>query len=379
MKVLVIDPWCRDEYEVYTIGFCEGMSQYVDLTLISNYYETRISNNYKIVPLFFKKSQIMKRSAVRQIIRGLEYIKNYLKILSIVRNGQFDVVHVQWSLFYKIDTFFLKAIKKLTGKLVYTSHNVIPHRHGEKWVSQLKKLHNHFDSIILHGDSIKKEYLQYFPEDEGKLVIQRHGVHLTQQTNYNLDHVSLGIQNTIYKYAGKKVTFVGGIFYNKGADLLIEIWKKHYLNSNNLLIVAGELIETYPELQSAISDMSEETNILYHPQRTSDDEFAYILSQSDIVVVPYRHASMSGIVFSAAAFKKPLLFTDTGSISEYVEGTDCIKVENTIEGLEKGLLEMMCMTDSDLQSIGNKLHHRIYNDYDWNVCCRELYNECYMK
>ena len=377
MKVLIIDPWCSDNYNVYTIGLCDGLSKQVELTICTSYYETLKTNKYKIIPTFFKVSDKMKNGFARTIIRGIEYLLAYHTIYRMIQRKHFDVIHVQWALMYPIDTFFLGMFRKHTNKLVYTSHNVIPHINGEKYIDQLKKLHNVFDSILVHGESIKKEYLEYFPEDESKLHIQRHGVHLTQKTTYNENCVDPKIKEYVRSNTGKLVANPGIIFYNKGTDRILNYWKNNKKNSNDKLIVAGKVDQMYGELQEAISDIENYENILYIPRFLTEDEYSYVLSHCDFVVIPYRHASMSGLIYSAAAFAKPVVFTDTGALKEYATDDCGFRAENSFEDLCRTLDKALDTDSNELSVRGQNLNNRIYSLYNWDVIAKKLIKEVY--
>lgn len=377
MKVLIIDPWCSDNYEVYTIGLCEGLCDKVDLTICSSYYESRYTEKYNIKPIFFKISDKMCRGMLRSAIRGIEYAVAYIKILIIVRREKYDVVHVEWALLYRMDEFFLKQIRKYVKRLVYTSHNVLPHINGEKYVTKLKRLHNNFDVILVHGEGIKKEYLKYFPEDKNKLKIQYHGIHLTQKKEYVISKVDKHIVDFISSAKKKIISFVGNIFYNKGADRVINYWVNNLNDTEQKLVVAGSLNVPYSELEQYMQTISNSGNILFVPRFLNDDEYAYVLANSSAVVIPYRHASMSGIVYSAAAFRKPVIYTNTGSIAEYM-GDECgIQATNTDESLFQALDKSINMDEATLQKLGSNLNKWIYNNYSWNIISAKLVNEVY--
>ena len=380
MRVLIIDPWCSDDYEVYTIGLCDGLSKVVDTTLISAFHETRENTNYRILPVFFKKSDLIKkRGKLRDIVRGLEYILGYLKVLHHVKKEKYDVIHIEWALSYKIDIIFDRLLKKHCFKLVYTAHNVIPHINGESFIPDLRKLHKNFDAIIVHGETIKQDYLSIFPEDKHKIFIQRHGVHLTQKTTYRIDKVEEDIKSFIngIDQNAKIVVFVGAIYYNKGTDRVVRYWKENELDGNNRLFVAGRVSADYKELTDVTSESA--SNILFLPRYLNDDEYAYVLSKADIVTIPYRDASMSGIVYSAAAFSKPIVYTNTGAIKEYVGEEGGFLAENSYESFSSALSSAIQLNKNYLNVFGNRLNKKIYNEYNWDVISKKLVEEIYRK
>ena len=120
--VLLIDPWGVRGSERYLNGLISGLSENVNLTLITNkYYELVPGINYKVIKLFFKKSENMDSGLKRKVIRGLEYINAYRRIIRYLKKRHFHVIHINWLLMYSLDCYFLKALKCKCDKLVYTA------------------------------------------------------------------------------------------------------------------------------------------------------------------------------------------------------------------------------------------------------------------
>lgn len=378
-KVLLIAPWCSDENDSYSKGLAEGLAKYTDLFFCVNHLCKDYSIGHKKYPLFFRISDKLKKKKglVRKagrIIRGVEYFFAYVQILKIIKNECIDVVHLQWPLFFVVDFFFLKKIKKLGTKIVFTSHNVIPHIDGLKHVSQLKKLHSLCDKIILHGNSLKNEYLQYFPEDEHKICISKHGTF----PNTNLLCLENNVDEVIKTFVAKGdslvVSFIGLVFYNKGVDRLLRYWKQNK-RTKARLIIAGEITGPYLEL----SDLCSEENdlVLKVLRHVNEDELAYIVSHSDIVALPYRHASMSGVVFTAAKYSKPIVYTDCGAISEYVDESCSIKSVNEDEAFYATMNSVLETSREELQIYGRMLNRKIYEECDWSYIGRQIVEQVY--
>ena len=128
MNILVIDPWGINNTREYLYGLVSGLSRHENVTLMSNYYYSHPNNEkYKFIKTFFKISEDMKDSIFRKVIRGIEYIIGYIKILIFLRKNDIDIVHINWLLFYKLDNIFLKLIKRKNINIIYTAHNAVPH------------------------------------------------------------------------------------------------------------------------------------------------------------------------------------------------------------------------------------------------------------
>lgn len=375
MKILMINPWIGSLAE-YTHGLCKGFAKSkIDIDLITNYHESRTtSDEYSVYPLFFKYSETMKRGKLRKIIRTIEYIYVYFQIYTMICKNKYDIVHIQWCLLYKFDSVAIGLIRKKVKKIVYTAHNALPHVNGEKYITDLEKMYNKFDVIIVHGKSIREEFEYYFPKYSDKICIQYHGCRLNENNNVSKEKIPKEILNKL-KDREKIYIFFGGIFYNKGVDILMKIWRKDFEDSKNLLVVAGRITERYGELDYELNNRNE--NVLLIEGYLDDEVLNYLVDTSNIVILPYRHASMSGVVFTAAQHRKTIIATNTGSITEYLENRrDSFVIENNEEELRETLLMIENdMSVEELIEMGKLLHNNINSKYNWEIIAKNLIKE----
>ena len=65
-----------------------------------------------------------------------------------------------------------------------------------------------------------------------------------------------------------------------------------------------------------ITDLELDADVELFPGYVPDDEVAGLFRASDLIVLPYRSGSQTGIAPLAAALGKPVVSTDAGGISE---------------------------------------------------------------
>ena len=371
VNVLVIDPRGYKTSH-YCNGICSGLSSYCQLTLATSYhYQNNTGADYRVEKLFFKKSDKMDDGKRKKIVRGLEYIQGYKRVLELIKENNYDVVHIEWCIFHPIDCYFIKKIRKYVKKLVFTAHNVIGHVGGENEVEELRELYSLFDIILVHGLSIKDEFKRYFPDLVHKVKIQFHGTFLDQPQDYDLTKIDKDIVKKISS-ADKVYIFFGYIFYNKGTDILLRNCRDVFGEGKSLLIVAGSVRENYQEFIEAKQQCLPDDRIILLEGYVEDNLLNYLIYSSDIILLPYRHASMSGVVFSAAEFSKPVLCTDTGSLNEYLESDVDSFVCSPEDFVGKWLnIERNCSKE-ELCQMGNKLNWNIQKKYDWNTIAEQL-------
>ena len=375
-RVVFIDPWGTNNTKDYLNGILSGLSPLVDLEVFTNRFFECLSDDIVLHRVFFKKSERRKHGIMRSVIRVFEYIAAYRRIVSFLKKRKkVDVVHINWLLLYSVDPFFLKKIKKYTGKLILTAHNVIPHVNGEKKVGKLRRIYSLFDTVIVHGNCIKDEFASYFPDMVNKVYVQTMGTNLRAETGYDPAAVPGGIVEKTSRY--KKICIAFGlVFYNKGFDRLIAAWDG--MPDDVLLIVCGKTVENYEELALALKKNEGLTNLLFINDYVPNNTLNYLIDKSDIVALPYRHASMSGVLFTAVDFRKTVVCTDVGSFSEYIDGKDSFLCENTDESVAKRIEQIFHDFSLDeIAEMGKNYSDRLKRECSWENIAVKLVRDCY--
>lgn len=372
-KVLLVDPGYLD----YIQGFYKACILRTNTKLVTKYWID--SNDGNIYRWFFKHTDKKEHNYFRRIERGIEYIYTYLKILRLIKREKFEVVHIHWALIPIVDCYFFRRIKSLGCRLVYTAHDVIPHVNAKKSIKQYGKLYSIPDKIIVHGKGCENEMHEFYPEVSDKLYIQYHGCYEKSLINEEVFFNYGEIVKRINSNKGRVFSFIGQIFYNKGTDRVLKYWLENNKESNDLLIVAGRVFQMYPELKNLLDETVKAKNIIYYPHYLPKSLHDYLYSSSDIIILPYRHASMSGVLFSAAQFDKTVLCTNEGSISEYIFDTNnAYLVANKKDEFENKLNYIINnVTKEQLHIQGKNFSNDIYNKCSWDVILNGVIEACY--
>lgn len=378
-QVLLIDPWGTANTSEYLNGLIYGLDEFTELTVFTNhYFQLKTQNNADIHCVFFRNTEKMTSNRLRPTIRGIEYLYGYNQIIRYLKkNRKFDVIHINWLLKYEMDIYFLKALKKHTNKLVYTAHNVLPHQNGEKYIDKLRPIYSLCDKIILHGENVKLEFIEFFPEFEDKIYIQKHGCNIEPKTNYDETKISENIKEKIQKYKMINI-FFGNVFFNKGVDRVVSAWNENW--NESLLIIAGKHDGEYTELEKHRKKINSSENILELNGFVDDNTLNYLITKSDIILMPYRHASMSGVIFTACDFSKPILCTDVGALKEYlideqdafIVGNKDILFNNKLAFINTNINKKL------LEDMGNKLTYDIKEKCSWKAIGQGVVENCYI-
>lgn len=113
--------------------------------------------------------------------------------------------------------------------------------------------------------------------------------------------------------------FFGYIRHYKGLDLLIDALKILRNEDNRYrLLIAGESYEDVNLYHQQIEKNSLRSAVYFQEAYIDNAEVGDWFEVADVVVLPYRSATQSGILNMAYGFHKPVIITDVGGLGEFV-------------------------------------------------------------
>ena len=110
----------------------------------------------------------------------------------------------------------------------------------------------------------------------------------------------------------RNLLFFGLIREYKGLDVLLEAFRG--LDERYRLIVAGEPYGSFDKYKEIIESLPGKDRVVLHTDYIKDSDVKKYFSAADLVVLPYKSATQSGIAAISYHFDIPLVTTLTGSI-----------------------------------------------------------------
>ena len=112
--------------------------------------------------------------------------------------------------------------------------------------------------------------------------------------------------------------FFGNIRRYKGVDVLVRALAVVQEVLDVEAVIAGEFYIDPGPLRRLADEMGVAHRICWHDRYVSNEHVPALFRNSDVVVLPYRDASQSGVVPLAYEFDVPVIATDVGGLSEVV-------------------------------------------------------------
>lgn len=144
--------------------------------------------------------------------------------------------------------------------------------------------------------------------------------------------------------ASKVILFFGLLRPYKGAANLIHAFEHlpKSIKDETLLLIAGEPWEDHETLEAAENSPDRE-KIRMITQYISDAEIPYLFSAADLLALPYKRASQSGVAHIGISYGLPIVASKVGGLVESLgqyDGTYFV-VPDDIHALSLGLVEVL--------------------------------------
>ena len=358
-KLLFIDPQSYSNLALYDYNLLRNFS--IDVMFCGNklYDAPRIEHvDYRLIFCYSRKKNI--------IVKLCSYLISVIKVLIIAYKYKPDIIHIQWWRVWYIDYLMLYILKRKFKNVVFTAHNLTPHNEFVKYKEKCTKYYKLVSKIIVHSQRSKEELAYDFGIDEHKVFVIPHGILQFKVDDYKVASLMEQYKNR-FGLKGKIVfSSLGVQSYYKGTDLVLEVFKKSpFLRQNNnvqLFIIGKGGIVDEQSLQGCI-------NIYCKNSFVSNEEFLAYLRLTDVLLMPYREISQSGVLFTAIDNQVPFVVTDEGGLTEPLEFGEIgwVLKETSVKELQKLLQHLVVHKEEIIAAKNNQsAWNAVKGYYNWS-------------
>lgn len=227
-------------------------------------------------------------------------------------------------------------------KVVSLVHNAISHERTLIEKPLAKFFFNKCDAFIVMSDPVKNDLIAL--RKDAQILLQPHPIydHYGDRIDRTTACNNLGIRTD-----KKNLLFFGLIRDYKGLDILID--SMQYLDKSYQLIIAGESYGSFEKYQALIDASPLKDNIVVMEQYIPDSMVPDLFSAADVLVLPYRSATQSGVVALAYQMELPMIATNVGALGSTLidAGTGLVVSNITAEAISSGIKDFF---ETNLQS-----------------------------
>ena len=118
---------------------------------------------------------------------------------------------------------------------------------------------------------------------------------------------------------GKYILFFGLIRSYKGLDLILEAMSHPKIKEQNIkLLIAGEFYDKQENYDSLIEELNL-NNIIIENNFIPKNRVPYYFAVSNVLVLPYKSATQSGVTQLSMYYESPMIVTNVGGLPEVVD------------------------------------------------------------
>jgi glycosyltransferase involved in cell wall biosynthesis len=252
----------------------------------------------------------------------------------VLRSRSPQIVVVQWwHPITSLSTWYLArfAKRRLRARVVFVCHNASPHE-GFPLARALTRLAlGSGDRLVALSEGVAGELRSLVPTARVSVV---------PHPPYSVLDAAVPIANRekwdarVGGVGGTKIVlFFGNVRPYKGLADLIDAFPQVARASNAILVVAGTFFEPIDSYRARVDELGIRDSVRLFDEYIPNEDVASLFDMSDLVVLPYRTASQSGVIPLAAMFRKPVVTTNVGGLPEALAGSGVVVPPNDPEAL----------------------------------------------
>lgn len=315
MKIFFVDP-NNDTVQVNYPLVEELSKNGLNVTYFSSfnrwgtqYYENNYSINSNYI--FFKRANKVKNQKLRQLIKGLSYPFNLIRLFFIIINSSPDIIHFNNITISVYDFLFFRILKLVKFRVIVTQHNYLAHDKESVSKTKINALKT-ADKIICLSNFTKKQFPDIL---NPKIEVIKHGNVYEKEVKKFAKKEKEKTNKDVFK-----LLFFGLIRPYKGIENLIEAYfllPESIQKKLQLIIIGRALNKSY--LDSLVIKKQKHPNIRIVDQFLDAKNMIQIVQESDFGILPYISATQSGVPYLYTSLFKPIIVTNVGALEEQVD------------------------------------------------------------
>jgi glycosyltransferase involved in cell wall biosynthesis len=232
-----------------------------------------------------------------------------------VRSFGPDLVVMQWwhPLLGPCLRYLATRSRRGGSKVLFVCHNGRPHERFPLTGLLSKRALRKADGLLALSNSVADELRKMAPAVPVEVLSHPPNLPAKGEPNGRS-----AWRDRIGPVDGPVILFFGHVRRYKGLEDLIAAMPLVRREVPATLVVAGRFFSPIRKVRAIVDRCGAGEAVRLHPGYVRGDEVSDLFSCADVVALPYREASQSGIVAQAALFGKPVVATEVGGLVEAV-------------------------------------------------------------
>lgn len=301
---------------------------------------------------------------VRSLARKAEAVFDACAVAVLARRLRPDVIHLHCT--NPVALAYLVLLRRVGAPVVATAHVVTPHERIRFQDAVYRRIHRAGRLVVAHSEFDRRRLIEEFAVDPDRAVVIPHGEYgFFERGGEPCDRQtarrSLGLE-----LQDEVALFFGYIREYKGLDVLLEAWPAvGEARPAARLVVAGDPVRLDPARRRELEARAERLGAVHRFAYVPFSDVARYFAAADVLVMPYRHISQSGVLYLALSLGVPVVATRVGALPEVLrDGDSALLVPpESPSDLSEALIRVL--SDSGLREVLARGGRRVADAHSW--------------
>ena len=258
-----------------------------------------------------------------------------------------------------------RMVRKSGIKVLAITDNVIPHEKRIGDAAFAKYFIKSCDGFVTMSKAVMKDLENFTTTKHKKYLLHPLYTSFGEKLNKSDARKVLGIKEDV-----NLVLFFGLIRKYKGLDMLLDAFNELKENSNIILLIAGEFYEDKQPYLDLIEKYQIQNQVILHAKFIANEDVKLYFSAADLVALPYRTATQSGVTQVSFHFEVPTLVTNVGGLGEIIPHQKAgYVVEPNGKAIAESIKDYFTNHRMPLYTEGMKQEKQ---KYDWKIFVNEV-------
>lgn len=258
-----------------------------------------------------------------------------------------------------------RMVRKSGVKVLAITDNVIPHETRPGDVAFAKYFINACDGFVTMSKAVMKDLEKFTSTVHKKYLL--HPLYTSFGEKLNKMDARKALELPTDK---QLVLFFGLIRNYKGLDMLLDAMNELKSNPNINLVIAGEFYEDKQPYLDLIKKYGIENQVILHGKFIANEDVKLYFSAADLVALPYRSATQSGVTQVSFHFEVPTLVTNVGGLGEIIpDKVAGYVVESNGKAIADGIKDYF---ENDRMPSFTEGMKKEKQKYDWKIFVDEV-------
>ena len=258
-----------------------------------------------------------------------------------------------------------RMVRKSGIKVLAITDNVIPHEKRIGDAAFAKYFIKSCDGFVTMSKAVMKDLENFATTKHKKYLLHPLYTSFGEKLNKSDARKALGIKDEV-----NLVLFFGLIRKYKGLDMLLDAFNELKENPNITLLIAGEFYEDKQPYLDLIEKYEIQDQVILHAKFIANEDVKLYFSAADLVALPYRTATQSGVTQVSFHFEVPTLVTNVGGLGEIIPHQKAgYVVEPNGKAIAESIKDYFINQRMPLFTEGMKQEKQ---KYDWRIFVQEV-------